>query len=95
MALIKCPECGASVSDRAQSCPRCSCPLGNGIGMGATQTIEKTGKKWKGIILVFGAIIGLGVLVMVGGNRQVGGGLLGIGLVGFLAARIGAWWQHG
>ncbi len=27
MALINCPECGASVSDRAPSCPQCGCPL--------------------------------------------------------------------
>lgn len=27
MALIKCPECGSEVSDRAQACPRCGRPL--------------------------------------------------------------------
>lgn len=27
MALIQCPECGWSVSDRAQSCPKCGCPV--------------------------------------------------------------------
>lgn len=27
MALIKCPECGKEVSDQAESCPNCGCPI--------------------------------------------------------------------
>lgn len=27
MALIKCPECGHEISDRAESCPHCGCPV--------------------------------------------------------------------
>lgn len=27
MALIKCPECGKEVSDKASSCPNCGCPV--------------------------------------------------------------------
>ena len=26
MALIKCPECGNSISDRAEKCPHCGLP---------------------------------------------------------------------
>lgn len=26
MALIKCPECGKKISDKAESCPECGCP---------------------------------------------------------------------
>lgn len=26
MALIKCPECGREISDRAEECPGCGCP---------------------------------------------------------------------
>ncbi len=26
MALIKCPECGREISDKAASCPGCGCP---------------------------------------------------------------------
>ena len=29
MALIKCPECGNSVSDKAANCPHCGMPLGD------------------------------------------------------------------
>ena len=27
MALINCPECGKQISDRAEACPNCGCPL--------------------------------------------------------------------
>lgn len=27
MALIKCPECGRDISDKAQSCPTCGYPI--------------------------------------------------------------------
>jgi DNA-directed RNA polymerase subunit RPC12/RpoP len=27
MALIKCSECGKEISDKAQSCPNCGCPV--------------------------------------------------------------------
>ena len=27
MALIKCPECGNTISDKATTCPHCGCPL--------------------------------------------------------------------
>ena len=29
MALIKCPECGKDVSDKAKSCPNCGNPISN------------------------------------------------------------------
>ena len=29
MAMIKCPECGNDVSDKALSCPKCGCPINN------------------------------------------------------------------
>lgn len=27
MALIKCPECGQQISDKAKVCPSCGCPI--------------------------------------------------------------------
>lgn len=29
MALIKCPDCGKEISDRAASCMYCGCPIGS------------------------------------------------------------------
>ena len=32
MALIKCSECGGTISDKAKACPHCGCPIeGNEI----------------------------------------------------------------
>lgn len=31
MALIKCPECGGQVSDKAPTCIHCGCPLTSNI----------------------------------------------------------------
>lgn len=31
MALIKCPECGKEISDRAQACIHCGCPIASTI----------------------------------------------------------------
>lgn len=31
MALIKCAECGKEISDRAESCPNCGCPVGESV----------------------------------------------------------------
>lgn len=39
MALIKCPECGSTISDKAEKCPKCGCPLGirNAAAQGSQQ----------------------------------------------------------
>ena len=31
MAIIKCPECGQDVSDKATSCPHCGCPINDAL----------------------------------------------------------------
>lgn len=31
MALMKCPECGLQVSDKALACPHCGYPLDNAV----------------------------------------------------------------
>ena len=40
MALIKCPECQNSISDKAEKCPHCGLPAGYFIVAGAP--VEKT-----------------------------------------------------
>ena len=47
MALIKCPECGNQVSDKATACPNCGCPIGS-IGTAQEQMYEDEfpKKKW-------------------------------------------------
>ena len=40
MALIKCPECGKEISDKAKACPKCGCPVNE-------EKDEKKGSKIK------------------------------------------------
>ena len=42
MALIKCPECGKDVSDKAASCINCGCPLA-GINPAGPVTVAVNG----------------------------------------------------
>ena len=37
MALIKCPECGTEVSDKAVACPRCAYPIAANVTDGTIQ----------------------------------------------------------
>ena len=57
MALIKCPECGKEVSDKALSCPKCGCPI-NVIVTETEQERINVRRKNKGkICLIFGGIL--------------------------------------
>ena len=63
------------------------------------QTIEKTGKGWKGLQLIAAMIAIAGVCITTGTQERelamTGSLMLAGGLVLFLFARIGAWWNHG
>lgn len=37
MALIKCPDCGREVSDKANACPNCGCPLSEMVTSGVVK----------------------------------------------------------
>ena len=49
MALIKCPECGKEISDRAKKCPNCGFP----IKRKNVRTLKKK-KKSKSIFIKIG-----------------------------------------
>lgn len=53
MAMIKCPECGKEISDKASSCPNCGCPMSTSVGNSGMGKISK----WKVIIFSVIAII--------------------------------------
>lgn len=40
MALIKCPECGHQVSDKASACPNCGCPIAFANSQPKSQTAQ-------------------------------------------------------
>lgn len=57
MALIKCPECGREVSDKATSCPNCGYEINKSNGEQST----KSNKKWIVILICVFAVIACGV----------------------------------
>lgn len=75
MALIKCPECGKEISDKAASCPNCGCPVhvednAPEAKDGNIQETSEVPKKKKGgrgilkiIIVIFAILV---ILVIIG-----------------------------
>jgi len=100
--LIKCSECGRDVSDKTVACPSCgnriaaSNPAKGLFHANPVVPIEATGKRYKAGMLLAGGIFVLGLALMVSEEARVFGGLVAIvGCIGYLVARVGAWWQHG
>lgn len=60
MALIKCSECGADVSEKASVCPKCGCPLD--ITKQIVSDAKK--KKKKKIIIVVGTILAIIIVLL-------------------------------
>jgi len=64
----------------------------------SVQTIEQTAKSWKAAQLIGGLLLVVAIpWGVLGGERAIGPSLfLGvIGLIVYLAARMGSWWHHG
>ena len=81
MGLIKCPECGKEISDKAQSCPNCGCPLQEATNNDIKRGVENYGtwdnaqnkkpkQKTHGCLIAFLvtilAILLFGVLIAIG-----------------------------
>jgi multisubunit Na+/H+ antiporter MnhE subunit len=94
MALIKCPECGHQVSDKATSCPSCANPI-------KATTIQATGKKWKGLQVLAGIVFAIGVVWLIASfsvakePSPAAAFTAFISFFVYLFARILAWWHHG
>lgn len=99
MSLIICPECNAQVSERAANCIKCGCPIAmNAAPMPRAsrqvQTIEKTGKKYKGQLVISFLLSIVGFFMMFYGNFGWGVGCTIVGCLWFFLAKIGMWWDH-
>lgn len=57
MALIKCPECGADVSDKAMSCPKCGYPINKIEIETEDDRVIIRGKNKGRTFLIFGGIL--------------------------------------
>lgn len=106
MALIACPDCGTSVSDRAAACVKCGYPLSASpaaemplpVASSGVQTIQGTGKLWKGWQLVglLVALAGMGSCATVSdGSIILGLCMVVSGVAIGTLATVGAWWEHG
>ena len=104
MALMKCSECGGAVSSAAEACPHCGNPMRGRpdvVGGRQVQTIEKTSKSFKGVLLVFILMIFVGVAWKINGigeraePRVWDAALIVIGLIGAVITKISIWWHHG
>lgn len=77
MALTKCPDCGAEISDDAGTCPNCG-------GHEITAPIRKLGGKLQAVGTV---LLAVGVLAMVAGTWW-GPALLFPGAAFFIVGRV-------
>lgn len=84
MALIKCT---APIAALAAASP--------GATHASVVPIEQTGKTYKGQMLGGAALCCIGIVVAVTGAPGLGGIMLFGGVVWYLIARFGAWWNHG
>ena len=102
MALVKCPDCGRDVSERAPVCPGCGAPIAVAPNAAPSyrpvQTIEQTAKRWKKMRLT-----GLGLVCLSPVSCAIGGEVMGsfgwaslfTGFAMLTYARFGTWWHHG
>ena len=104
MPLIKCPDCGNTVSDKTITCLKCGRPIASTlspVSPPAVQTIEKTSKKLKGWLAAWiGIVIGSMFMMFLGGSMGLNW-MMGAGLVLFLVSASGfgvvqvkIWWEH-
>ena len=108
MALIKCPDCGNQVSDRAPTCPKCGAPIAGReetIAIGASlTTIQETSKRLKAQIVMSSVCFWVGLLwiVVIANATQSGEKtslaipilLSAVGLIWYLTTRFRIWWHH-
>lgn len=67
MALIKCPECGKEMSDRAECCPQCGMPI-NEVKATIQSTLDKSARKGKilrWLALVSGIVFVVGIAFVI------------------------------
>ena len=100
MAIIKCPECGAEVSDKAEQCLKCAYPIAKKSTQNEVQTIEQTGKNLKLQLVLAIIVMFIGVFVFAISGREFvpglvcGGLVIFMGLVWSIVVKIRIWWNH-
>lgn len=79
MAMINCPECGKEISDKADKCPNCGCPIKENTPQPYQPVIvnnstpeKKNGSCLKTVLIVIGVFIVIGIIggIAGGGNDK-------------------------
>lgn len=70
MAMIRCSECGAEISDMSASCPKCGCPTQESINVNKQQKRQIAKKKVITIGTVIAVVIILILIVNGIGNKS-------------------------
>jgi endogenous inhibitor of DNA gyrase (YacG/DUF329 family) len=88
VALIKCPECGKEVSDKATACPNCGAPPSRANKRqrrdNAPVRVVRAGWRWEAI----GALLVIGGLIAGFAGATSGWFVLIIGFVIFIIGRF-------
>lgn len=69
MALIKCPECGKEISDKASSCPNCGCPVTTKENIRITFNNIRFLKNKKIICII--SVIVFGIIILLYNKKHV------------------------
>ena len=98
MALIKCPECGTEVSDKAEKCPKCAFPINESKNSSNVkiEEVQFTKKKYKKSMFV-AALMGIVAFLLLFNEPTIpyGVGLLAITIIYSIIIRIRVFWSHG
>lgn len=86
MALIKCPECGHDVSDKAESCPNCGYKISEKTG-NDTYEPQKQNKSKKTILGVMLLMISISLFTVTKNIDVLFAGALITGLVSVLGKK--------
>ena len=106
VALIQCPECGKDISDKAETCPHCGCPMKakpDIVNGRQVQTIEKTAKQYKGQMVLSTIMLLVGIILLIGTCAITQGPsvwlvvpilIMVLAALWYIVAWLSAWWHH-
>ena len=92
-----CPSCGNPLGEPATSASPVTARTSGASRIAVeppVQTIEQTGKQYKGAQLLRGIAMVLGVVLVTTHAEALGAVLLAGGLIAYIYGRFGAWWHH-
>lgn len=78
MALIDCPECGASISEKAVACPKCGHPMKPMADLTLLTRKFIRGYEWRSKTEIYGWPL---IHIAIGRNKETGGLLVAKGII--------------